>query len=728
MSILDEIIRLLCGSSGNLIYQTGLILALVIALVIVLGDDQKSIRRIAYAAGVVLLTRLGLLLILVLEIQGLFSQAIFPSLERATDALGTWLLIWSIMPMFDRPRWSKLFAASVSLSILFLCLVFTIDWHTDAIGSSAAYNGSAQETVWEVIQLALLGTAGVHLLLDRKRDWMLLFTTSLILFAAHAIQFGWAVPGESIAVWERVGQLLAYPLFTLCVHRKVVGGMVYPLAPAPHATLSEQVERIRLLGAVMGTHDENLIVQATLDAIAHLTGAESVSYFQVREEELAVKQPAVALQTPVITSRRGYKPDATGLQELAAIAPLKQALEKRETILLVPGDKNNVHRLALLAYLSQGKIKTDKYSWIMLQPVYKEDEILGLLLIQSPDDPSWAAANSDTVDLLTTQLINGLTLVRYRQLLRDQTARIDRLRQGAAQSQKMASKLDALTDHQRTKIESLEEKITRIEAIRDYRVFADRKEKGLTEKAILQRPVVEYIAHVAQELRRPVASILGYSELLLGGSGGKLGELQQLYLERIKAGSERVVLLIEDLLSIVSPEWAPFLVNLKPVNVVRLIEETIGDFSEQLDLRGIELRSIIDHTLPRLELDPDNIRQIVFYLFSNALQASPANRKVVMEVSYQPDTYAPKDTKKQRGYLFITVSDVGAVVALDKEKLISGETVRAERPMLESKGGVAVTLSHVKDLVQVHGGRIWVESEPDVSNTLRLVLPASVAA
>jgi signal transduction histidine kinase len=469
-----------------------------------------------------------------------------------------------------------------------------------------------------------------------------------------------------------------------------------------------------------------MIIQASVDAVAHLTGAETVAFVPVLEK-ISNGDCTLEFQSPILNGRRDSKSKPTGIQNLNTIPPVINALEKKERILLVPGDKNDVYRMALLTDLLKEKI--NQQSLVMLQPVFKEDENLGLLLIKTADDKSWVSANNDTVDLLVTQLINGLALVRYQHLLDEKTTFIEKLRKGAAQSQKLAAKLDKVVGHQRTKIESLEEMVTRIEAIREYKSFTDQKEKDSEERAYaFPRPAIEYIAHMAQEVRRPVASILGYSELLLGGSGGKLGELQLLFLERIKAGSEKIVLLIEDLISVVAPDWTPFLVNLKPVNVTDLIEEVIDDFSNQLDLRGIELKLMIDPNLPKLELDPDKIRQIVFCLFNNTLHSSPINRKMNLEVTYQQDSTESTDTENQRGYLFITMSDAGVVEEPDDEMILSGQVIRVERPLLEGIVDSAEQLSHVKDLVQVHGGRVWVEEEPDVSCTLRLVLPASVAA
>lgn len=733
MAIMDQIIQLISGSPGNAIYQAGLILALGITLGILLGSRQKmDVSRLVLAAGVMLFSRLVLLIVLILGARGktLGPQALFPPLERAIDAIGTWLIIWAILPVFDRPRWSKVFSGFVLLVIFLTGLVFVLVWYPAAVESGAGYNTGVQETVWEAIQLALLGSAGAYLLLDRRGDWVFKWGMLVVLLLVHVIQFGWAVKGGSVAGWERIGQLLVYPLFVTTAHRKVVGSMVFPLAPAPHATLSEQVERIRLLGMITATGDEKTIVQATLDAIAHLTGAESVTYFHAADQEVLDETPAPVILEPLsVYGGRGSRPEAIGPLQAGEIPPLTKALETRQPVILSPGQGDD-SRLALLDHISPDNKKPDRRSWLLLQPVYRDEEILGLLLVQSNEDPDWAAANGDTIDLLATLLINSLTQVRYRQLIKEQATRIDGLKHDTEQSQEDVVKLDTLVDHHKLKIVELEEKIAHLEAARKAELAAEqiRLEAEPMDKAmLLQRPAIEYIAHVTQELRRPVASILGYSELLLGGSGGKLGELQQLFLERIKAGSERIVLLIEDLLRVVSPDWAPFLVNLKPVNIVNLIDEAIGVFSEQLELKSIQVRKKIDLSLPKLELDPGRIRQIVFYLLSNALHSSPANSQVLLEVSYQIDTSSSTDSDKQRGFLFISVSDMGSGAVNGARTMIS----EGERKDVENGDGIgegAIKLSDVKELVQVHGGRIWIENEPEVSNTLRLILPASVAA
>ncbi len=153
-SLLSQTVEFLSQYPGSLIYHFGALFAIEAALGIALGYRQRpAVRRIALAAGGMLAGRLLLMVLALLASQRLIADpaAIWPPLERAVDAIGVWLLVWALLPLFDnRPQHGDLVAGGVSLLLLVLYLFSAVAWYTKA-QAGASYSGTTQETAWEAI-------------------------------------------------------------------------------------------------------------------------------------------------------------------------------------------------------------------------------------------------------------------------------------------------------------------------------------------------------------------------------------------------------------------------------------------------------------------------------------------------------------------------------------------------------------------------------------------------
>lgn len=230
----------------------------------------------------------------------------------------------------------------------------------------------------------------------------------------------------------------------------------------------------------------------------------------------------------------------------------------------------------------------------------------------------------------------------------------------------------------------------------------------------------ELLASLVQELRTPMTSIIGYTDLLLGESVGILGAMQRKFLQRVKANTERMSAKLDDLIEITSIDLGRLEIEPETVNIVSIIEEAIMNTAGQFRERGITVDIALEDDLPEINADPDALNQVMLNLLSNACQASVANTTVSVTASLQDtnDSVLGGST-----YFMVSVSDTGGGIAEEDRRRVFTRLYRADNPLIKGLGETGVGLSVAKTLIEAHGGRIWAESEDSVGTTFSFLLP-----
>ena len=232
------------------------------------------------------------------------------------------------------------------------------------------------------------------------------------------------------------------------------------------------------------------------------------------------------------------------------------------------------------------------------------------------------------------------------------------------------------------------------------------------------------ILSIAQELRTPMSSIIGYTDLLLGESVGILGALQRKFLQRVKANIERLGNLVEDLVSIIALDTGQINLTPEPVNVLELLDEAIMSAGTQFREKGITLNLDLAPTIPPIQVDRDAMQQVLTQLLSNAYLASPTDGEVSItarrEAMLFPDA---NGNSEQVEALFVSVDDQGGGIPPEDQQRVFTRLYRADNPLIEGVGDTGVGLSIAKALVEAHQGRIWVESEPGVGSRFQCAIP-----
>ncbi len=230
----------------------------------------------------------------------------------------------------------------------------------------------------------------------------------------------------------------------------------------------------------------------------------------------------------------------------------------------------------------------------------------------------------------------------------------------------------------------------------------------------------EVIASLTQDIRQPLSSIVGYSELLLGESVGILGALQKKFLERIKASTERMGALLDDLIRVTAIDSGPLKLSREKLDVMNVVEEAIFSCGAQFREKGINLRLDFADDLPPVQADRDALRQIMTHLLNNAGSASAIDGEVKLSVKREQEQ---KSGAPAGDYLFIAVRDSGGGIRPEDQPKVFSRIYRADAPLIAGLGDTGVGLSVAKALVEAHGGRIWLTSEVGAGSTINLLLP-----
>lgn len=227
----------------------------------------------------------------------------------------------------------------------------------------------------------------------------------------------------------------------------------------------------------------------------------------------------------------------------------------------------------------------------------------------------------------------------------------------------------------------------------------------------------EVIASIAQELRQPMSSISGYTDLLISESVGILGALQKKFLERVKASIDRMNQLIDDLIQITTIDSGKFLFTLQPLELLDAIDIAIDATSAQFREKELTLRVDIGSNLPKLHTDKDALQQILLHLLNNAGTATPNNGEILLAAHIYE--------KSNNDVILLAISDTGEGIPKEDLPRVFSRLYRADNPLIQGVGDTGVGLSIAKTLTEALGGRIWVDSELGKGSTYSVLLPTT---
>lgn len=240
--------------------------------------------------------------------------------------------------------------------------------------------------------------------------------------------------------------------------------------------------------------------------------------------------------------------------------------------------------------------------------------------------------------------------------------------------------------------------------------------------APLPEEIGAVLASMAQELRTPITSIVGYLNLLLQESTGILQARQKNFLERMAANVDRLTAMIEDLIRLTLMDTGKYRLNREPVDVVRVIEDMITRTVIQFRERNLAINLQLSTDLPEISADKQAISEVIGHLLTNAYLVSPPGTEIT--ISANQDRYRlNEEDEKLRRCIVVSVRDMGGGVAVEDVDQVFARRYRAENPLIAGLGDTGVGLAMAKALVEAHEGRLWLESQTGQGSTLWFVIP-----
>ena len=222
----------------------------------------------------------------------------------------------------------------------------------------------------------------------------------------------------------------------------------------------------------------------------------------------------------------------------------------------------------------------------------------------------------------------------------------------------------------------------------------------------------EFLANMSHELRTPLNSINGFSEVLYDETFGPLNEKQKKYINNILTSGKHLLLLINQILDMAKVEAGKMnlvLTNLPTKSLLNEISLLVADMASK---RRIEMLLEISEDLPDIEADELKVREIIYNLLSNAVKFTPEGGKIGMRA------------KKTDSGIEIVVWDTGIGIAPENAEKIFGGFFRVDTPYSRVTEGTGLGLPLSKKLVELHGGKFFVESEGLNKGTqVRFTLP-----
>jgi len=220
----------------------------------------------------------------------------------------------------------------------------------------------------------------------------------------------------------------------------------------------------------------------------------------------------------------------------------------------------------------------------------------------------------------------------------------------------------------------------------------------------------EFLANMSHELRTPLNAIIGFTQVLQQKLFGEVNDKQEEYLEDIHSSANHLLALINDVLDLSKVEAGQVELEKAPFSLRESLERGVVMVRERAVRGGVQLSLESDPQVEVVEADERRIRQVVFNLLSNAVKFTPAGGSV--------------DVRSARldGEVHVSIADTGPGIAPEDHERIFEEFQQTELGADQREGtGLGLALS--KKLVELHGGRLWVESEVGQGSTFTFTLP-----
>jgi GAF domain-containing protein len=250
-------------------------------------------------------------------------------------------------------------------------------------------------------------------------------------------------------------------------------------------------------------------------------------------------------------------------------------------------------------------------------------------------------------------------------------------------------------------------------AIANARLFNEIQDKS-RQLEVASRHKSEFLANMSHELRTPLNAIIGFSEVLIQGLFGDVNEKQREYLQDVIGSGQHLLSLINDILDLSKIEAGRMELELSTFSFRDALASGVTIVRERASRHNITLSVVVSDELGQVEADERKVKQIFYNLLSNAVKFTPDGGRVDVSV------------RRDNGEVRVDVRDTGIGIAQPDQVRIFEEFQQVGRERSREGTGLGLTLT--KRFVELHGGRIWLESESGKGSTFAFTLPLRQSA
>jgi len=224
----------------------------------------------------------------------------------------------------------------------------------------------------------------------------------------------------------------------------------------------------------------------------------------------------------------------------------------------------------------------------------------------------------------------------------------------------------------------------------------------------------EFLASMSHELRTPLHTIIGFAELLLEGHDGELKESQKRFVDHIHRDSEHLLELINDILDLSKIEAGQLVLRREIYPLARSVGEALDAIRPGAAAKGIRIEERGERDA-LVDADPLRVKEMLYNLLSNAVKFTPEGGKVWVE------------TGEDAGFARVTVGDTGVGIPAEEQENIFDKFYQVGNTTRGVREGTGLGLSITKELVQLHGGWMEVDSTPGEGSRFTFTLPTAAA-
>jgi signal transduction histidine kinase len=249
-------------------------------------------------------------------------------------------------------------------------------------------------------------------------------------------------------------------------------------------------------------------------------------------------------------------------------------------------------------------------------------------------------------------------------------------------------------------------------AIQNARLFREIEQKS-RELEVASQHKSQFLANMSHELRTPLNAILGYTELMADGAYGEPSEKMQGILKRLEANGRHLLGLINDVLDLSKIEAGQLVLELSDYSI-QDIAQTVRSTLEPLAAdKKLAFKVEMAAELPPGRGDGRRLTQVLINLVGNAIKFTDAG-----EVAIKAEA--------NNGSFYVAVRDTGPGISAADQPRLFQEFQQADNAITKKKGGTGLGLAISKRIIEMHGGRIWVDSQPGQGSTFTFTLPVTV--